>query len=51
MILCGDITAGTGERSGAGTGTPPSQCRKRAEGGEGQSGLIRVSYATNIYGA
>ena len=34
MILCGDTTAGTGERSGAGVGTQPwAESKQKAEKG------------------
>ena len=38
------------EGAGAGTPPPPPPCGKRAEGGEGWSGLRRVAYVTINYG-
>ena len=53
MIMCGNMTTGTGERSGAGAGTPPHPPREenRAEGGDGRIGLIIVAYVTINSGA
>ena len=50
MILCGDTTAGKGEREGAGAGSPPPG-GKREEGREGRSGLRRLAYVTINDGA